>query len=276
MKHFNYGIKAELLTNGNKFFTAEGSSMAFRCGRSGLNTEKSGRLLLFGLSQRIENLLAACYAGDSEVKILIYSGYKGSEGLIFKGTVYFMRQLAHNGGRCTELLCCDGYKALYQTYISCTINKGLSLNNLFTTLAAETALPVARSVRRETTLQRAQSIEGRPIPLLQTYSGADVFIENEMLWFLDKEEILQSDFTLLNRSGGLYAVYRVNSHMIKAVMRIEHRLKTGQYLMLQSSCEGLNGSYKVMAFRHQLIKEPSGAEQLTTNILLREFQNIRK
>ena len=97
----------------------------------------------------------------------------------------------------------------------------------------------------------------------------DVFVENEKLFVMRKDEAREGAVTIINAGTGLIETPRKMEFTLEVTMMLEPRLQIGQLAQLESvTAPRFNGTYKIIGVDHNATISENESGQNTTKVTL--------
>lgn len=214
--------------------------------------------------------------------IELYAGYQNDKitmlPLIFKGFVKSSYTERSGGDFKTHFECQDGAAAQAMGFVSKTNSAGTSLKDTLKDLVKE--LPkidgsTIGNISGEIS-KRANVLFGNPAEHLKTITDSKFYIDNNVCYVLDNDEVLTGEIALISEENGILNSPKRGDVGIDVDMIFEPRLKVGQLLELKSSSNPIyNGTYKVTGLSHHGTISGSVNGPATTTVTLLVATNYK-
>jgi len=210
--------------------------------------------------------------------VQLFAGYAESSTdllpRIFNGTVKRAYSQRQGPDFRTMIEAFDGQISLGSKETSITIPAGVTSEQALIA-AAEPLKNGANTVtvgnNYKDMAQRARSMMGNPLEILNQISGGGAYVDNGSVYVLDQTEVVPGEIRLINKDNGLLGTPKKSEMMVELEMLFEPRLRPSQLIELQSITEDrFDGLYKVTGITHRgTISGAIGGDCRTTLQLMR-------
>ena len=224
-----------------------------------------------------ENLYFDRFNFDGYRKFEIYLGYSGQLSLCFKGNVMECYSVRKGVNFETHINAWDGGTYYTSGWNSRTYNNKSPKKQIEALQGEVTESKVtvgkisdqvdyyAYDIIRPTafydsTLRNIENIAGEEF---------DVFVENEKLYVMNKNEAREGAVTVISAETGLIETPRKQEFTLEVTMMLEPRLQIGQMAELKSvTAPRFNGTYKIIGVDHSATISENESNQNTTKVSL--------
>jgi hypothetical protein len=185
--------------------------------------------------------------------VILEVGYNGSLTTIFKGNLY-QAQLVKNGTNyITQILAKDGGFDISKTQTTTTLNKGVSLKELYDTLIGDFPNIKKGIVGGEDIIfQRPVVLNGNTWDLIQNYANNSANVDLEKVYILNPKQAIEGKIPLINSVTGLLEAPRRQDASLLVKTLLEPQIVIGQIIELNSEVLPIyDGQYKVYGVNHR-------------------------
>lgn len=280
LRKFNrfYNLKVET-NDGDHIVISYPLTLEFRITRNNLASANTATFTLFNLNEATRSKI---YKDAWDIKnlkaIQLFAGYIDSEKdllpRVFNGTLRRAYSQRVGPNFRTEIEAFDGQISLPGSDVSITIPAGTTDAQAIASASGPlrtNANTVTIGNNYNDISQRARSMMGNPLEILNQLSGGGAFVDNGSVYVLDQTEVVQGEIRLINADNGLLGTPKKSEIMVEIEMLFEPRLRPNQLIELQSNTERrFDGVYKVTGIIHSgTISGSIGGDCRTSLTLLR-------
>lgn len=231
--------------------------------QSSLNTLQ---LSIHNLGKKLRDAIFQDFYDNRERKtIKFFAGY-GNLSLMFSGSIFEASSSRTGTDIVTNIMGKDGIWDIKNTFTYQTIDKGQTIGDVLDFLTAQfTDLEKGAIGDFNDVLERPVVLNGSTYELLKTYSDHKVMIDNNRIYVLNPNEVIDGDYTIIDKNTGILETPKRTEGIIQVVTLFEPRLTVNQKVTLRSEIEPVyNGDYKVIGIVHQgTISEAVGGQCTT-------------
>ena len=228
-------------------------SIDFDVNRNALSSANTSSIKIYNLAETTRNqIYKDQYQLDVYKGIELKAGYGDNIPTIFKGNINQAYSVREGVNFITSTECYDGGFAFLNGNTSTSFPAGTPQNVILEAILRD--LPgVNRGAvgifPKVTT--RGNSISGNTADLIQTLSGAAMFVDLEKVYVLGDDECIIGSLLVIDSTIGLLGTPRREKTIINFDMIFEPRLLIGQAVLLLSTTSNYSGLYKVISLHHR-------------------------
>lgn len=242
---------------------------------NGVNYSQVGscHLQLYNLAENIQyKLHKDNYDNKKFILIKLYAGYKDNMPLIFEGFATQSYSFRESGAvdYITDIQA-DNTTIINLNYTNVTFSKDTNFDDVLKMILKDIPnYQVGYTTPNIKPLPRNRTFIGKTLDLLgQEYGAYDIFIDNNELNIVDKNEVIPGDILVLTAESGLLGSPRRANAFLMCELIFEPQLKLAQAIELRSeSIAWFNQIYRVIAIEHQGTISPVECGTLTTRVTL--------
>lgn len=192
------------------------------------------------------------FEGGYDVLSMVFSGVIFEAGSYREGTNIITRIEARSGE--FDVITTQTYQA---------IEKGKTVGDVLDFLAAQFPT-LEKGVIGDfpDKLLRPVTLSGNTYDLFKEYSNGSVFIDNNRIYALADNEVIEGELAVISDKTGILETPRRDEGFLSVTTLFEPRLQVGQSVQLESSIMPVyNGQYKCIGIMHQgIISESVSGE----------------
>lgn len=257
-------------------------TLFFRIVANTFSSVPSAHFVIYNLKQDTRNrIFKDRYTSPVYRKITFQAGYEKEPKLpiVFQGNYSVASSQRQGTDWLTTIEAYSGLWPAQNSYFSLSIPAGYDLRDVI--------LKVIRSMGNvsvgavgtfKSSAARAISLNGSSLDILnQLASGGDVFIDNEKVYVLNRNEYVRllDQIDLISTETGLIGTPRRSDYVTDVTMLFEPRARVGQLANLASSEKIFNGPHKVIGVNHSgIISGAVCGDALTILNLFRGTQSL--
>lgn len=192
--------------------------------------------------------------------VTLEGGYD-SLSLMFKGIIFEANSARDGTNIITRIEARDGNFDVSSTKTFQTIERGKSVKDVLEFLTGQfPTLERGAIGSYDDTLNRPVVLNGNTYDLLKKYSAGDVHVDNNKVFILKKNEVIEGEIPVINIDTGILETPRRDDGFLNVTTLFEPRVTIDQIIDLQSAIMPIyNGQYKVLGVMHQgIISEAVG------------------
>lgn len=204
------------------------------------------------------------------------AGYGNNLSTLFKGNITFARSYRQDVDFITSIECMTGMNAAVNSFYSGNFKEGTSnkkiIEEIMTSMYGE-GVRIGKIGNFEGEIKRSNAYAGNPVDLLRDMIGNNFFIDNDLAYALNEDEVLGVDAFLVSPETGLIGTPIREQEQVTFDMLFEPQISVGRLIKLESeSQEKYNSRYKVYAVTHSgMISDSVAGDTITTVSVL--FRN---
>lgn len=236
---------------------------------------------VYNLSPRIRELIFQEPFIAKNKTMTLEAGY-GELVKIFEGTIFQASSARDGTNVITSIECLSGNWQINQTTVYTSLTKGQTLGDIFKFLSGQFPdLTIGAIGDFPQKLERPVALNGNAWDIFKRYSGNSVAIDNQRIYVLNRNEVVEGDILFLNEDTGLLQTPTRAGGFITVPVLFEPRVKLQQQMQLESKVNPIyNGTYKVAGLQHEAIISESVSGHARTMIDLfvgaQTFQTVRE
>jgi len=250
-------------------------TMKFNIQRSSFATINSASIQIFNLSLETRDLIFKDrFDFNFYRRVTLEAGYSELE-VIFTGSLYVANSVRQGVDVITNIIARDGMYDVLNTNTFKTYAAGTTIRDVVTDLIGGFPnLQQGEIGVIDGDFKRGVSINGSTYDALNTYTNNQVFIDNELVYALNGNEVIEGDLLVLNADTGLLETPKRDDAFIVVTSLFEPRVTIGQMIEIQSVIAPIyDGQYKVIGIQHEgTISEAVGGQCTSSFNLLVEGQ----
>lgn len=250
-------------------------TMKFNVQRNSFATINSATIQVLNLSLETRNkIFKDRFDNLTYRQCTLEAGYD-ELATIFKGNIYVANSERQGVDVITTITARDGFHDVLNTNTFKTYAAGTTVGDVVQDLIGQFPnLTEGKIGVIDGDFKRGVAINGSTFDALNTYTNNQVFIDNEQVFALANNEVLEGDILVLNSATGLLQTPRRDDAFLQVTSLFEPRVTIGQYIEIQSDIMPIyDGQYKVIGVQHQgTISEAIGGDCSSTFNLLIEGQ----
>lgn len=277
---FNRSYILRIQTADNEYIEiAYPFTLEFNIARNNLAATNTATFSLYNLNSSTRSKIYHDVWDIANMKaIQVFAGYADSPTdllpRVFNGTIKRAYSQRQGPNFRTQIEAFDGQISLSTKETSITIPSGVSDAQALITAAQPlktTANTITVGDSYKDLSQRARSMMGNPLEILNQISGGGAYVDSGNVYVLDQTEVVPGEIRLINKDNGLLETPKKSEMMVEVEMLFEPRLKPSQLIELQSITENrFDGLYKVTGITHRgTISGSIGGECRTSLQLMR-------
>ena len=184
--------------------------------------------------------------------ITMEGGYD-SLSLMFKGEIFEANSSRDGTNIITRIEARTGNYDMSTTKTFQTIEKGQTLKDVLEYLTGQfPTLERGAIGKYDEVLQRPVVLNGNTYDLLKKYSSNDVHIDNNNVFILKRNEVIEGEVPAINIDTGIIETPRRDEGFLSITTLFEPRITIDQVVDLESAIMPIyNGQYKCMGILHQ-------------------------
>lgn len=235
---------------------------------------------IFNLSAAVRDRIFQDRFDYRDRTITLEGGYD-TLSVIFKGFIFEAGSSRQGTDVITRIEARDGNFDVTTTRTFQTLSAGQTVGDILRFLIGEFPnLELGAVGDYNEVIQRPVTLNGNTYDLLREYSDGDVFIDNNRVFVMRRNEVLEGQIPVINVETGLLDTPRRDDGFLAVDMIFEPRLTIKQVVDLESLIQPVyNGQYQVVGIQHQGTISESVAGSLRTTAELfvgnNKFQILR-
>jgi hypothetical protein len=249
-------------SNGNKVIVTMPFTLEFNVVRSTAASAMTATFDIYNLSEQTRNLLFHDYYDFTTISEVVFrAGYENFIPIVFQGNVKWAWSARRGVDWVTSIEAWSGgYKIINSDLGNSEKGGGytrdkITYKQVFTDLAKKMVLD--KSVKPiignfPDTAERGVALAGNTWGQIKSIlpDNAHMFIDNEVPFIVNKDEVIQHDFDTLDSSMGLLNTPKRQATYVEISMIFEPRIRPCQQIKLNSLEKVYNATYKVMGIVH--------------------------
>jgi hypothetical protein len=257
-------------------------SISFTITRNTLASVNSCSLTLINMPPSIRSkLFKDRYTFSEYWQLVIVAGYlktgKGSAGLktVFQGNINESVSFKQGTEYITKIDAYDGLFAVQNGFTSTTISKNTNKKSIVETIIKDMPNVIQGSLgsSSEGSSPRGQVLMGQSNQVLDSVTGGNYFIDNEVVNVLDPDEYIGVEVILID-SDQLKTTPRRRETFIDCETLFIPEVQIGLLAELRSQIKEYNGQYKIMGFVHSFEVKGNESGNSNTTINLYAGENV--
>lgn len=186
-------------------------------------------------------------------RTITFEGGYDSLSMMFKGVIFEANSSRDGTNIITRIEARDGNYDVSTTKTFQTIDKGQTLKDVLSYLTGQfPTLERGAIGNYDQVLERPVVLNGNTYELLKRYSDNDVHIDNNKIFILKRNEVIEGEVPAINIDSGLLETPRRDEGFISVTTLFEPRITIDQIIDLNSEIMPIyNGQYKVCGILHQ-------------------------
>jgi hypothetical protein len=270
-----YRLTIQASEGGEDIIIESPFTMKFNVQRSSFASINSASIQVNNLSLETRNLIFKDrFNYDVYRQVTLEAGYD-ELATIFRGNLYVANSERSGADIITNIVARDGMHDILNTNTYKTYAAGTTVKDVVEDLiGAFPNLTKGEIGVIDGDFKRGVVVNGNTFDALGTYTNNQVFVDNELVYALNGDEVVQADLLVLNAETGLLSTPRRDDAFVQIDTLFEPRITIGQLIEIQSGIEPVyDGQYKVIGVQHQgVISEAIGGNCTSTFNLLLEGQ----
>lgn len=186
------------------------------------------------------------------LKVKFEAGYS-TLYLVFSGRIFEANSSREGTNIITRIECRSNLYDIAQSQVYQSVQSGQTVGDVLKTLIGQfSSLQLGAVGTFTDKLQRPAVLNGNTYDLLRTYSGNQVFIDNDRVYVLKDNEVLDGSITAINDSTGILDTPRRQDVFLVVNTLLETGVQIASQVKLESTVMPIyNGQYKVIGIQHQ-------------------------
>ena len=228
-------------------------TLEFNCQRHNLASVNKANLKIYNLNKINRNLIYKDkYTTLIYRRVELKAGYDIDSPVIFRGNILQAFSYKQGVNIITEIDAFDGGYAIRNSVSSLTINKGEIKRDTLSRLTKDLKNINGSIIGNFPSIsKRGKVLFGNTFQFLRSESNNNVFIDNEKVNILTRNEVIEGDISIIDSDFGLLESPIRSETELSFKILFEPRLKVGQGIELKSIVNSFfNGKYKVIGFQH--------------------------
>jgi len=251
-------------------------TLQFSVVRSGSGANQEASFRIYNLSQKTRDALQRDYFQTDVFRAIQFrAGYESPDDtqmpIVFNGQIRHAYSYREGVDWITEIAAFDMGITALTTYVNETASAGQSHHALLKTLAGKfrgaSAPPVVGSFPETT--KRATVLTGNLMDIIRSYVGRKVISDNGQVKILNDDEYLDGPALTIDAGSGLLGTPRRAEAIMTVKTLFEPRaVLWGMVSIKSETMPRYNGSYKVLAIKHEGTISGAVAGECTTTLSL--------
>lgn len=251
-------------------------TLKFTVNRGIFSSLNSGKFMIYNLAAKTRNKLFQDkykMKGDSLLykSIILQAGYNELP-TIFKGNLLESYSFRRGGDIIQQIESLDGIFGQLNSFTNLTLKKGTTFNEALDKISNDfTNLKKGVFSNFDKIFKKPFSIFGNSFDEIKKFiqDEADVFIDNEKVSILKKNEGVVGQIQLINSESGLLGTPMRRNTFLQVEMIFEPRLTIGQFVEIKSEINpAYNGQYKIVGITHDGTISGAISDDLKTTLQL--------
>lgn len=260
-------------------------TMEFDITRNLLNTTNQCNIGVKNLSELTRSQIRKDWYTNVQRPIIFRAGYGENLSDVFTGNVTQAWSTREGIDYITHMTCAGSSLAYTNSNFSGQFVKGTTVATairvIMESLKSNADVKIGAIGNFETSFSRGNSFVGSTMELLNDMTASGVFIDNNKIYALNKNECRNGPIRTIDSSFGILSTPIRQVNQVTFTMLFEPRLVVGQKVQLNlsrfsdqnsnaiSQRDGqFNGFYKIMEIRHKGTMSPVTAGTATTSVML--------
>ena len=243
--------------------------------QSSLNTLE---LSIYNLGKNLRDAIFQDFFDDRTRKTIRFFGGYDNLSLLYEGSIFEAYPMRQGVDVIVNISAKAGLWDIQNTETYQTLEKGQTVGDVLNFLISQfTDLEKGAVGEFNDVLQRPVVLNGSTYELLKKYSDGRVFIDNNKIYVLQPNEVIEGEIPVVGKSSGLLETPRRTQGIIQAMSLFDTRLQINQLAELRSEISPvLNGQYPIIGLVHQgTISGAVGGDCTTTIDFLVESKVFR-
>lgn len=251
-------------------------TLEFSISRGIFSSLNKGSFKIYNLAESTRNKLfqdGYRIRGDSLIykPIVLQAGYD-QLSTIFKGNLLQSFSFRSKSEIIQQIDALDGIFGQQNSFTSLTLGKGTSYNDAINKISKDFVnLDQGVISSFDNFFKRPLSIFGESVGEIKKFikGEADLFIDNEKVSILKRNESVASQIQLINSESGLLGTPQRRNTSLEVDMIFEPRLTIGQFVEIKSRVNpAYDGQYKIVGISHSGIISGAVAGDVKTKLQL--------
>lgn len=275
MVKFRRNYNLTITSSDGTLFIEPPFSIEFEVSKNTLGNAGFCVLRIYNLSQKSRDFIRKDQwsgIGQSAIEIkniTFNAGYGTKLSQMFKGTIQQAWSVREGVDFITEIHSYSGGEALVNAMSNVSIADGAQNTSVIRTLAENLSrygVTIGAIGNYSGALSKAASYSGNTMEILKEMTGGGSFIDDERLYALQDNEIIDSDPFVVNSGTGLLGTPLRENIYVNFDMIMEPQLKIAHPILIESASDSsFNSLYKVTSIRHRgIISETVCGEAITS------------
>lgn len=221
---------------------------------------------IYNLSKKVRDLIFQEFYGTTRRKsIRLEAGYD-TLSLLFEGDIFEAYSYRSGTDVITSIYSQSGNWDVSQKEVFTTLSKGRTVGSVLDYLSGQFEFVTKGAIGAyDSVLQRPVVLNGNVYDLMKKYSNNQVFVDNNKVYFLKKNEVIEGEYPVINKDTGILETPRRQGGFLQVTTLFEPRLVIGQLCAVNSEIAPIyDGAYKVVGLQHMgMISEAVGGNLKT-------------
>lgn len=208
---------------------------------------------IYNLSEKVRKIIfQEFYNQERRKSVKLYAGYDNLS-LLFYGDIFEAYSEREGTDIITHITSKSGTWDLNNSNTYQSLSKGRTVSEVIDFLVSQFTYVEKGAIGEfPTVLERPVILNGNTYDLIRRYTGDKVFIDNNRIYALQRNEVLEGEYPVINKDTGILTTPRRDGGFIQVQTLFEPRLRIGQRVALQSSIAPIyDGTYQVVGLQHQ-------------------------
>jgi len=228
-------------------------TMQFTVNRKIASNMNTCTVEIYNLGKRVRDLIfqEPWVASPAKKTLTLEAGYE-TMATIYKGTVWEAFSYRDDTDIITAINCLSGSWEINNSTVYTTLVKGQTLGDLYKFLTGQmTGLQTGAIGDFPQVIQRPVTLNGNAWDIFKTYSNNQVFIDNDKVYVLQRNEAIEGEIGIINIDTGILQTPKRAAGYVQVQTMFEPRVRLGQSMNLDSTVMPIyNGTYKVNGIQH--------------------------
>lgn len=258
-----YRVTIDLGDGGDPIVIGMPLTCQFTVNRSLNSSLNVATIEIYNLGKKVRDLIFQEFFGSERKKtITLEAGYGGVLSTLFKGSIFEAYSYRDGTDIKTVIESRSGSWEVNSSTVYTTLAKNTTVKDVLTYLAGQTGLEIGGIGDYPDVMLRPIVLNGRTYEYIKQYSNNDVYVDNDKLYILRRNEALEGQLAVIDKDTGILQTPRREGAYLNVSLLFEPRLIIGQYVSLKSSIAPIyDGVWRVDGLQHTgVISEAVGGQ----------------